>query len=314
MQYDCARRPRTCRRFSHHDATGVRRSLAGCTCNELGNVGQAYRSAARCSARGAGSKNLGPRPGSDGEVGVGRMVEPDVLVAAIEDIGRLRDLDSKTVLITAGPTREPLDPVRYLSNRSSGKMGFSLAAEAAARGAETRLVCGPVDLPTPVGVERFEVETAAEMQAMVERLAPDADIVVMAAAVADFRPQVMAPQKIKKGRGAPILELVANPDILERLREIAPQALRIGFAAETENLEAEAQRKLQSKGAHFIVANDVSKVGIGFDADVNEVTVFSMDQKARKLPVQPKRRLARELFDLFSEALQGRDAGILPAR
>ena len=263
-----------------------------------------------------GVKIVGPERGrlADGKIGMGRMVEPDLLVAAIGDVGVVRDLESKTVLITAGPTREPVDPVRFLSNRSSGKMGFSLAAEAAARGAETQLVCGPVDLPTPAGVERIEIETAAEMQAMVERLAPNADIVVMAAAVSDFRPQVVASQKLKKGDGVPTLELIANPDILDRLQELAPRALRIGFAAETENLEMEAKRKLQAKGAHFIVANDVSKEGIGFDADANEVTVFSIDQKTKRLPIQPKRQLASELFDIFSEALGRRDAQILPPR
>jgi len=263
-----------------------------------------------------GAKIVGPERGrlADGSIGMGRMVEPDLLAAAVGDLGKVRDLESKRVLITAGPTREPLDPVRFLSNRSSGKMGFSLAAEAAARGAETQLVCGPVDLPTPAGVERIEIETAAELQATVERLAPNAHIIVMAAAVSDFRPQVVAPQKLKKGNGVPTLELVANPDILDRLQELAPRALRIGFAAETENLEMEAKRKLQAKGAHFIVANDVSRDGIGFDADANEVTVFSIDQNTKKLSIQPKRQLAGELFDIFAEALGRRDAEILPPR
>ncbi len=256
---------------------------------------------------------IGPVSGklADGEHGMGRMAEPEAIVAEIDAIGSVKDLDSRTVVVTAGPTREPLDPVRFISNRSSGKMGFSLAAEAAARGAQTLLISGPVDLATPSGVERFDVETATEMDSMVNRLAPNADIVIMAAAVADFRPSRFSSQKLKKVDGLAQIALEANPDILANLHEIAPNAVRVGFAAETENLEEEALRKLESKQAHFIVANDVSKERSGFDSDSNEVILFGLDGYRRQLALKHKRRVATELFDIFAEALRTRETGVI---
>ncbi len=260
-----------------------------------------------------GARVLGPVAGklADGEHGMGRMVDPEVIVAELEALGSSRDLAFKTVLVTAGPTREPIDPVRFLSNRSSGKMGFSLAAEAAARGARTLLVSGPVDLPTPTGVERFDVETAEEMDKMVGRLAPKADIVIMAAAVADFRPITRSEHKIKKIDGLPEIAFETNPDILAGLHQTAPTALRVGFAAETRNLEQEAPRKLELKHADFIVANDVSREGVGFDSETNEVTVFSSDRQPTRLGLKNKRVLATELFDIFAEALRHREAGVI---
>ena len=260
-----------------------------------------------------GAKLLGPVAGTlaDGSHGMGRMVDPELIVAELETLRNCRDLASKTVLVTAGPTREPIDPVRFISNRSSGKMGFSLAAEAAARGARTLLVCGPVDLATPPAVERFDVETAAEMTNVVGRLAPDADIVIMAAAVADFRPIAASAHKLKKIDGLPDLVFETNPDILAGLAEVAPNALRVGFAAETNNLKQEAPRKLESKHADFIVANDISKEGVGFDSDTNEVTVFTTDREPTRLELKNKRALAAELFDIFVEALRHRETGVI---
>jgi phosphopantothenoylcysteine decarboxylase/phosphopantothenate--cysteine ligase len=260
-----------------------------------------------------GARLLGPVSGklADGEHGMGRMVDPELIVAELETLEKLRDLAAKTVVIAAGPTREPLDPVRFISNRSSGKMGFGLAAEAAARGARTLLVCGPVDLPTPPGVERFDIETAAQMSEQVSRLASDADIVIMAAAVADFRPIVASSHKLKKLDGLPDIVLETNPDILVGLYEVAPNALRVGFAAETENLYQEAARKLDSKHADFIVANDVSMEGVGFDSDTNEVTVFGIDREPTQLELKDKRALAAELFDIFVEALRHRETGAI---
>jgi phosphopantothenoylcysteine decarboxylase/phosphopantothenate--cysteine ligase len=209
------------------------------------------------------------------------------------------------VLITAGPTHEPLDPVRFLGNRSSGKMGFALAAEAARRGARVTLVAGPVALPTPPGVERIDVETAAEMERAValSAAAPRADLIVMAAAVADFRPRAAASRKIKKDRGVPALELEATPDILSGLRALAPGAVTVGFAAETGDLEANARAKLERKGVDFVVANDVSRRDIAFGADANEVTVFRRDGEPVFFGRQPKAELAGRLLDLFAAAL-----------
>lgn len=257
-----------------------------------------------------GATVLGPLVGAlaTGEIGEGRMVEPAEIVAAVDRVHRPADLAGKTVLITAGPTREPLDPVRFLSNRSSGRMGFGLAAETAARGARTILVAGPVHLPTPPGVERRDVETALEMQAEVERHAPQADLVVMTAAVADFRPVAPASQKLKKRAGKPAIELQANPDILAGLAQLAPEAVRVGFAAETRDLESEAARKLAAKGVDFIVGNDVSRADIGFDVEDNEVIVFQTGAQPMHLPRQNKRMLATELVNLFVEALRSREA------
>jgi phosphopantothenoylcysteine decarboxylase / phosphopantothenate---cysteine ligase len=257
--------------------------------------------------RARGVEIVGPAVGAlaSGEVGVGRMAEIPDLVAAVTRRLEPGDLAGCTVLVTAGPTFEPIDPVRFLGNRSSGKMGFALAAELARRGARTLLVAGPVSLPTPPGVERVTVETALEMQAAVRELAGDAQIVVMAAAVADFRPRSRAANKLKKSRGAPQVELVANPDILSELPRVAPRALRVGFAAETEDLEREARAKLEAKGAHLLVANDVSRRDIGFGSDDNEVTVYRRTGEPVFLGRRPKADLARDLVDLFSRELSG---------
>jgi len=256
--------------------------------------------------RSRGAWFVGPVEGAlaSGEIGMGRMAEVPDIVSTVERALSPRELSGRTVLVTAGPTREPIDPVRYLGNRSSGKMGFALAAEAARRGARTLLVAGPVSLPTPPGVERFDVDTALEMAAAVKRLAPGADAIVMSAAVADFRPARARTDKIKKGEGVPALDLVANPDILSQLPEWAPGAIRVGFAAETGALESEAKRKLTEKGAHFLVANDVSRGDIGFGSDDNEVVVFRRDGEPERFGRRPKSQLARDLVDLLVQALE----------
>jgi len=267
--------------------------------------GQAALQAHLETLRARGVRLVGPVEGplASGEVGMGRMAEVPDIVAAVEERLRPGDLAGRTVLVTAGPTHEPIDPVRYLGNRSSGKMGFALAAEAARRGARTWLVAGPVALPTPPGVERIDVVRALELESEVRRLAPTADLVVMAAAVADFRPARPAATKLKKERGAPGIELLPNPDILAALRQWAPAALRVGFAAETDGLEAEASRKLEAKGAHLLVANDVSRADIGFGSDENEVLVFRRDAEPVRFSRRPKSELARDLFDLFASEL-----------
>ena len=260
--------------------------------------------------QGRGARKVGPVLGAlaNGEIGEGRMAEPAEIVAALEAVYSEPDLTGKRVLVTAGPTRERVDPVRFLSNRSTGKMGFSLAAEAAARGARTVLITGPVHLSTPRGVERVDVETALEMESAVETHAKDADLVIMTAAVSDFRPGAPAEGKIKKQDGSPDLQLEPNPDILAGLAVLAPAAIRVGFAAETRDLETEGPRKLQAKGAHFIVANDVSRDDIGFASEENEVVVFCEEREPLRIPRQSKRRVARKLLNLFVEALKEREA------
>jgi phosphopantothenoylcysteine decarboxylase/phosphopantothenate--cysteine ligase len=256
--------------------------------------------------RARGVQLVGPAIGAlaSGEVGLGRMAEVADIVHAVGHALAPGDLSGRAVLVTAGPTFEPIDPVRFLGNRSSGRMGFAIAAEAARRGARTVLVSGPVALETPPGVERVAVETALEMEAAVRERASGCDVVVMAAAVADFRPRERAAAKLKKSAGVPRLELVANPDILSRLAEWAPEALRVGFAAETGDPDAAAREKLAAKGAHVLVANDVSRSGIGFGADDNEVTVHRRGVPPLRLGRRPKSALARDLVDLFVAELR----------
>jgi len=256
-----------------------------------------------------GVRIVGPVEGplASGEMGMGRMAEPETIVQAVEAAAGAGPLAERTVLVTAGPTHEPLDPVRFLGNRSSGRMGFALAAEAARRGARVVLVAGPVSLATPVGVHRIDVVTAGEMARAVREHAPAADLIVMAAAVADFRPSRPAAEKIKRERGLPVLELEETPDILAGLREIAPRALVAGFAAETENLEENARAKLDRKQADFLVANDVSRSDIAFESEDNEVTVFRRDGPPVFFSRRPKSQLAVSLFDLFTATLSDRE-------
>ncbi len=216
-------------------------------------------------------------------------------------------LAGRRVLISAGPTHEPIDPVRFLGNRSSGKMGFALAAEAAARGARTTLVAGPVALPTPPAVERVDVVTALEMRDAVHGLGAEADLIVMTAAVADFRVRDPGSSKLKRSRGVPAIELGENPDILAGLAAVAPGALRVGFAAETEPSVEEAYAKLARKDADFLVWNDVSRTDIGFGADDNEVTLYRRSGEPEHFGHRSKRRLAASLLDVFGEALEDRD-------
>ncbi len=256
-----------------------------------------------------GIRFAGPVEGplASGEVGPGRMAEPEEIAQAVEAVAGIGPLAGRTVLVTAGPTHEPVDPVRFLGNRSSGRMGFALAAEAARRGARVVLVAGPVSLSTPSGVTRVDVLTAREMERAVREHAPAADLIVMAAAVADFRPSRPAASKIKKERGLPILEMEANPDILAGLREVAPRAVVAGFAAETEDLERNARAKLEQKRADFLVANDVSRSDIAFEREDNEVTVFRREGPPVFFGRRPKTELAASLFDLFTATLSGRE-------
>jgi phosphopantothenoylcysteine decarboxylase / phosphopantothenate---cysteine ligase len=256
-----------------------------------------------------GVRFAGPVEGplASGEVGMGRMAEPESIVQVVEAAAGAGPLAGRSVLITAGPTHEPVDPVRFLGNRSSGRMGFALAGEAARRGARVILVAGPVALATPSGVTRVDVVTAREMERAVREHAPATELIVMAAAVADFRPIRPAGSKIKKEGGLPTLELEENPDILAGLREVAPHAVIAGFAAETEDLERNARAKLERKKADFLVANDVSRSDIAFERDDNEVTVFRREGSPLFFPRQPKSALAASLFDLFTATLFSRE-------
>lgn len=259
--------------------------------------------------RARGVEVVGPEVGAlaSGEIGIGRLAEIPTLVEAVArrlEGAASRPLAGRVVLVTAGPTYEAIDPVRFLGNRSSGKMGFAIAEAAAAAGASVRLIAGPVALPTPRGVERVDVESALEMDAAVAEHAATADVVVMSAAVADYRPETAATQKLKKSAGAPEVRLVANPDILASLRERAPNALRVGFAAETEALEREARRKLTDKGAHLLVANDVSRADIGFGSDENEVAIFAADGSVERLRKASKREVARRLVERIARELR----------
>jgi phosphopantothenoylcysteine decarboxylase/phosphopantothenate--cysteine ligase len=232
-----------------------------------------------------------------GDVGAGRLAAPERIVAAVERLFARHDLDGVDVVVTAGGTREPIDAVRVIANRSSGKQGYAVAAEAAARGARVTLV-STVDLAVPSGVEVVAVETAAQMQAAVTEHAERADVVVMAAAVADFRP--VAPQvgKIKKDDGVPSITLEPTPDILAGLgaRKRSGQVL-VGFAAETDDLRSNAESKLRRKNLDLVVANDVSAPGVGFQHDTNAVTLLRADGPSRTVSLADKRTIAAAVID-----------------
>ncbi|MBV8519740.1 MAG: bifunctional phosphopantothenoylcysteine decarboxylase/phosphopantothenate--cysteine ligase CoaBC [Acidobacteria bacterium] len=235
-----------------------------------------------------------------GEEGAGKMPDVPLLVEHIRGHFASRDLDGKSVLVTAGPTREPLDPVRYLSNRSSGKMGYALAEAARRRGANVTLVTGPTALPAPAGVALTRVTTAAEMHAAVLAAAPHHQIVIKAAAVADFAAANVADQKIKKSESSDelTLRLVKNPDILADVARVSPRPFIVAFAAETEAVEEQARAKLQRKGADLIVANDVADRTIGFDSDQNEALVIAKDGEVTRLAKAGKLAIANRVLDI----------------
>ncbi len=249
---------------------------------------------------------IGPASGEQacGDIGPGRMEDPSVIAAFADGLFPGGALAGKRVLITAGPTREALDPVRYLSNHSSGKMGYALARAAAEAGAITTLVSGPVQLDVPPGVERVMVESALDMLAACEARSADTDIFIACAAVADYRPATVHQDKIKKGDEQITLPLVRNPDIVATIASASPRPFTVGFAAETRDVIAYARGKLQRKGLDMIVANDVSRQDIGFASDENEVTLIWPDGEA-KLPQSSKLTLAGELIRQIAERYPG---------
>jgi phosphopantothenoylcysteine decarboxylase/phosphopantothenate--cysteine ligase len=274
-------------------------------------------------AGGGRVSTVGPDSGelACGWIGAGRLIEPAEIVAAAARLLTPRDLDGRRVVVAAGPTREPVDDVRFLGNRSSGKMGAALAAAAAARGAAVTLLAGPgtPDVQSgggPGGISRIEVETAADLERALASTTPDADAVVMAAAVADFRPRVRAAGKLSRrdAGGNLTLELTAVPDLLAGLAQARKNGrpFLIGFAAELGGgaaLEARAGGKLREKGCDAIVANDVSAPGIGFDAEDNAVTVLFADGGRVEIPRASKRAVAEQLWGLFASRLAPKAEG-----
>ena len=252
---------------------------------------------------------------ASGEVGVGRLPDTNVLLGAINAVlGRKGDLAGRRVVVTAGGTQEPIDPVRFVGNRSSGKMGYALAIEARDRGAEVILISGPVALDAPYGVDVHRVETAVQMRDAVRSAVVDADVLVMSAAVADYRPAEAAAQKLKKGgaqeradQNGFSLRLVRNPDILEELAESVDKQggderpkqrlVRVGFAAETNDLANYARAKLVAKRLDLLVANDVSRSDSGFGTDTNKVYIFHAGGAMEDLPVMPKTGVAAAIWD-----------------
>lgn len=233
-----------------------------------------------------------------GDEGPGRLADVTVIFERIKIVlNRKRDLAQSTVLVTAGGTREPIDPVRYISNRSSGKMGYALAETAANRGAKVYLISAPTRLAVPAGVHVINVETAEQMYQAVMELYPRVDVVVKAAAVADYRPRVTAAQKIKKNDAGLVLELEKNPDILMELGRQKEHQLLVGFAAETEDLIKNARVKISKKNLDLLVANDVTQPGAGFGSDTNVVNILYPDGKVEKLPLMDKLALSDIIWD-----------------
>ncbi len=246
----------------------------------------------------------GPASGSQacGDVGPGRMLNPDELVAECIRFFAKPKLDLH-ILITAGPTREALDPVRYISNHSSGKMGFALAAAAAELGANVTLIAGPVNLPTPPGVRRIDVESALQMHTVVMAEAAQQQIVIGCAAVADYRAVDIAPQKIKKSADELTLTLVKNPDIIADVAALHAKPFVVGFAAETRDVEHYALDKMARKKLDMIAANDVAREGQGFNSDDNALTVFWPGGR-QELPLARKTEVARHLLALIIKKYQ----------
>lgn len=243
---------------------------------------------------------IGPAQGrmASGLVGLGRMVEPDEIVERLRILrARNGDLAGLRVVVTAGGTREAIDPVRYVSNHSSGKMGYALAVAARDRGAQVTLITTPTALPIPVGVEARRVVSAADVLGAVEAAIEEADVLVMAAAVADFRPSSVADQKIKKTGAALSIELEPTIDVLAKTMQRGnPDLVRVGFAAESQDLIANAGDKLARKQLHMIVANNIAEEGSGFGTDTNRVTILHRDGGRRDLPLMSKREVAEEIL------------------
>ena len=236
---------------------------------------------------------------ASGKAGWGRLADTETIIGTIKQVlGRKDDFSGKRIVVTAGGTQEPIDPVRHIGNRSSGKMGYAVAEAARDRGATVALISAPTSLPEPVGTVVVQVQTASQMKEAVAKAAARADVLIMAAAVADYQPKTTARNKIKKESPDLTLELVRTPDILA---EVKGDFLRVGFAAESENLVANAKQKLQKKQLDLIIANDITGAGSGFGADTNKVTLIDRKGKVESLPLLTKREVADRILDKVVE-------------
>jgi phosphopantothenoylcysteine decarboxylase/phosphopantothenate--cysteine ligase len=244
-----------------------------------------------------------------GMTGAGRLAENETIVAAVmEALGASQDFNGETVLITAGPTREKIDPVRYLTNRSSGRMGYALAEAALRRGARVLLISGPTSLTPPGAAELTRVESTEDMRDAVLKLLPQASVVIKTAAVSDYRPKAEASQKMKR-KGAMTLELEATPDILKEISLKRSSQIVVGFAAETENVLENARQKLVAKNLDAIVVNDVSREGVGFDSDRNAVTIITRDEVV-EVPETSKWEVAQRVLDQVVRLRQHRKSPV----
>lgn len=234
-----------------------------------------------------------------GYEGKGRLPDPEIILEEVHRLLRAKDLTQEKFLVTAGPNREPIDPVRYISNRSSGKMGYALARAALRRGAEVTLVSGPTALTAPPGARLVAVTTAAELRAAVLDEFDRSTAVVMAAAVSDYHAETVAGKKLKRGKAPVVIRLAPNADILKELGEKKDGKILIGFAAETEDLAANAELKLREKNLDMIVANNVAEAHSGFDGDTNIATIIDRNGAVRALPLMTKDELADRIFDHF---------------
>jgi phosphopantothenoylcysteine decarboxylase/phosphopantothenate--cysteine ligase len=262
--------------------------------------------------QGRGFQVMEPAAGSlaCGAVGPGRLPEPEVIVEAVAGLLSPRDLAGWKVLVTAGPTHEDFDPVRFLTNRSSGKQGYALARVARRRGADVTLVSGPTCLPAPYGVQCVMVRSARDMQAEVKARFADVDVLLMAAAVSDYRPTQVEIRKIKRAHEEMAYHLTQNPDILKQMAPLKHHQIVVGFAAETHDLEAEARRKMREKHLDLIVANDVNRPDSGFQVDTNEVTLIPRVGDPVPLPLMSKEEVAAHILDRVAALLETRDRGL----
>jgi len=240
-----------------------------------------------------------------GYVGKGRLEEPEKIIALLNDFFALpKPLQGKNILITAGPTRERVDPVRFFTNRSSGKMGYAIAEEAALAGANVTLISGPTSLPDPKNVKVIRVESAKQMFEQVMNYFQQSDVVIKTAAVADYRPKTVLAHKLKKQDGEMVIQMERTIDILKTLGEQKTNQLLIGFAAETENVDKYAKEKLYKKNADMIIANNVNQIGAGFGTDTNIVTIYKKDETTIKLPLLSKQEVAKAIMREIEKYLE----------
>jgi len=244
---------------------------------------------------------------ASGKMGLGRLADVDKIIGTIKQVlGRSGDLAGKRIVVTAGGTHEPIDPVRHIGNRSSGKMGYAIAEAARDRGAEVKLITAPTSLPEPIGIEVTHIETAIQMKEAVAKAVAQADVLIMAAAVADYQPKEVAKAKIRKEAPSLTLELIRTPDILT---EVKGDFLKVGFAAESEDVVENARQKLEKKQLDLIVANDITDKESGFGTDTNKVTLIDRNGKVDTLPLMTKIEVADRILDKVAEFLVKKPGG-----